>query len=101
VNHDRIVSSSWVRKATIGRFFTYAHPRITSNTVFGSDNIMPTSITAGFRAIAVDPRGLGHSSLPEEGYDTGRLEADLHGLMQPLGPARRIKCDKLDLMTSV
>jgi pimeloyl-ACP methyl ester carboxylesterase len=50
--------------------------------------IMPT-FTSGFRAIAVDPRGLDHSSDRNKG-DTGRVAADLHALMRRLGADRRL-----------
>jgi pimeloyl-ACP methyl ester carboxylesterase len=51
-------------------------------------HIMPALATAGFRAIAVDPRGVGYSGRPEQGYDTGRVAADLHALMRRLGHER-------------
>jgi len=51
-------------------------------------HIMPALAAAGFRAIAVDPRGLGQSSRPVGGYDTGRVATDLHALMGRLGHER-------------
>jgi pimeloyl-ACP methyl ester carboxylesterase len=50
--------------------------------------MLPAIAAAGFRAIAVDPRGLGQSSRPADGYDTGRVAADLHALMTVLGHER-------------
>jgi pimeloyl-ACP methyl ester carboxylesterase len=38
--------------------------------------------------IAADLRGMGQSSRPLAGYDTGQLGRDLHGLMQQLGHAK-------------
>lgn len=43
---------------------------------------------AGFRAVAVDPRGIGHSGRPAGGYDMARVAADLHELMHQLGHER-------------
>jgi pimeloyl-ACP methyl ester carboxylesterase len=51
-------------------------------------NVMPALADAGFHVIAVDPRGMGHSSRPAGGYDTGQLARDLHALMQQLGHQR-------------
>jgi pimeloyl-ACP methyl ester carboxylesterase len=51
-------------------------------------HVMPALAAAGFRAIAVEPRGIGQSSRPAGGYDTGRAAADLHALMGRLGHAR-------------
>lgn len=51
-------------------------------------HIMSALATAGFRAIAVDPRGIGHSDRPAWGYDTGRVAADLHDVMRQLGHER-------------
>jgi pimeloyl-ACP methyl ester carboxylesterase len=49
---------------------------------------MPALTAAGFRVIAVDPRGIGQSSRPANGYDMGRVAADLHYLMHQLGHER-------------
>jgi pimeloyl-ACP methyl ester carboxylesterase len=41
-----------------------------------------------YEVIAPDLRGLGESSIPESGYDTGTVAADLHALLAELGHAR-------------
>ncbi|WP_394830559.1 alpha/beta hydrolase [Pendulispora rubella] len=51
-------------------------------------DVMPALVRAGFHVVAVDPRGMGESSRPANGYDTGRVAADLHGLMRQLGHER-------------
>ncbi|HEY0687306.1 MAG TPA: alpha/beta hydrolase [Steroidobacter sp.] len=51
-------------------------------------SVMPALADQGFRVIAVDPRGMGHSSRTAAGYDTGQLARDLHSLMQQLGHQR-------------
>lgn len=51
-------------------------------------HIMTALAGAGFRVIAADPRGIGQSGRPADGYDTGRAAADLHGLMRKLGHER-------------
>lgn len=48
-------------------------------------DVMPGLVKAGFQVIAVDPRGMGESSRPSGGYDTGTVAADLNGLMNHLG----------------
>ncbi|WP_394825213.1 alpha/beta fold hydrolase [Pendulispora albinea] len=48
-------------------------------------HVMRALAKVGYRAIAVDLRGLGQSSRPTTGYDTGRVAADLHHLMRKLG----------------
>jgi pimeloyl-ACP methyl ester carboxylesterase len=50
--------------------------------------VMPALADAGFQVIVADPRGMGHSSRPASGYDTGQAAQDLHGLMQHLGHKR-------------
>src|SRR5581483_2945755 len=49
---------------------------------------MPALANAGFHVVAVDLRGMGQSSHPLSGYDTGQLALDLNGLMQQLGYSR-------------
>ena len=46
--------------------------------------VMP-GLARHHRVIAVDPRGVGLSDQPQEGYDTGALAADLVRLMAKLG----------------
>jgi pimeloyl-ACP methyl ester carboxylesterase len=41
-----------------------------------------------FRVVAVDPRGVGLSDKPRDGYDTGTLAADVADLMTALGHRR-------------
>ncbi|HWL84338.1 MAG TPA: alpha/beta hydrolase, partial [Polyangiaceae bacterium] len=48
-------------------------------------DVMPALVKAGYHVVAVDPRGMGDSSRPPGGYDTGRVAGDLHGLMRKLG----------------
>jgi pimeloyl-ACP methyl ester carboxylesterase len=50
--------------------------------------VIPRLLDAGYRVVAVDPRGMGQSSWPEQGYDTGQLGEDLHGLMKSLDVSR-------------
>ncbi len=50
--------------------------------------VMPALADAGFKVIAVDPRGMGHSSRTAGGYDTAQLAKDLHALMRKLGHQR-------------
>ncbi len=49
---------------------------------------MPVLVREGFLVIAVDPRGMGESDRPLDGYDTGRAAEDLNGLMICLGHRR-------------
>jgi len=51
-------------------------------------DVMPALVGAGFHVVVVDPRGMGDSSRPANGYDTGRVAADLHGMMRQLGHER-------------
>lgn len=46
--------------------------------------VMPT-LAKSFTVIAVDPRGVGLSDKPTDGYDSGTLGNDLFGLMTVLG----------------
>jgi pimeloyl-ACP methyl ester carboxylesterase len=48
-------------------------------------HVMTALAENGFRAIAVDPVGTGHSARPENGYDTGAAARALHQLMSELG----------------
>ncbi|WP_421109917.1 alpha/beta fold hydrolase [Streptomyces sp. NEAU-S77] len=41
-----------------------------------------------FRIVAVDPRGVGPSDKPRDGYDTGTVAAELVALMRALGHER-------------
>jgi len=47
--------------------------------------VMPKLVAAGYRVVAVDPRGMGDSDHPVDGYDLGTLASDIHGLAEGLG----------------
>lgn len=47
--------------------------------------VMLRLVAEGYRVVAVDPRGMGDSSHPLEGYDLTTLAADMHGLVDSLG----------------
>ncbi|MEV4576619.1 alpha/beta hydrolase [Nonomuraea jabiensis] len=49
--------------------------------------LMP-ALAADFQVVAVDPRGVGLSDKPQDGYDTGTLAADMVALMAALGHQR-------------
>ncbi|WP_307795360.1 alpha/beta fold hydrolase [Actinacidiphila acididurans] len=49
--------------------------------------VMP-ELARDFRVVAVDPRGVGLSDKPEDGYDTGTLAGDMAALMTALGHDR-------------
>lgn len=49
--------------------------------------VMP-ALARDFKVIAVDPRGVGLSEKPEDGYDTGTLADDMAALMAELGHDR-------------
>jgi hypothetical protein len=51
-------------------------------------HVLPALAAQGFKAIAVDPPGLGDSDRPEHGYDTGNVARLLHALMAQLGHER-------------
>lgn len=51
-------------------------------------SVIPSLLDAGFHVVAVDPRGMGHSSRPMSGYDTGGVAQELNTLMQRLGHRR-------------
>lgn len=48
------------------------------------DRITPALEQAGFRVVAYDRRGFGHSGQPEGGYDYDTFAADLHDLLTRL-----------------
>lgn len=56
-------------------------------TAYTWHKIMP-ELAKHFTVIAVDPRGLGDSNRPLDGYDTDNVARDLHELMQGLGHTR-------------
>lgn len=47
-------------------------------------HVMPGLAAAGRRVIAVDPRGLGDSDKPEQGYDLASVARDMHQLAELL-----------------
>jgi pimeloyl-ACP methyl ester carboxylesterase len=47
--------------------------------------VMPQLVDAGYRVIAVDPRGMGESDAPIGSYDVGTVAAELHALAQTIG----------------
>ena len=47
-------------------------------------HVMPLFAAAGFRVIAVDYRGAGHSSKPASGYDKHTMAKDIHALLAEL-----------------
>lgn len=47
--------------------------------------VMPKLVAGGHRVVAIDPRGMGDSDRPVDGYDLGTLAADIHGLVETLG----------------
>ncbi|MFF7244927.1 alpha/beta fold hydrolase [Embleya sp. NPDC008237] len=49
--------------------------------------LMP-ALARDFHVVAVDPRGVGLSDKPDDGYDTGTLARDLVALMDTLGHGR-------------
>ncbi|MFE3549216.1 alpha/beta fold hydrolase [Streptomyces kronopolitis] len=49
--------------------------------------VMP-ALARDFRVVAVDPRGVGLSDKPRDGYDTGTLARDAVALMEALGHRR-------------
>ncbi|MFI0779817.1 alpha/beta fold hydrolase [Streptomyces sp. NPDC021212] len=50
-------------------------------------HVMPR-LAEHFRVVAVDPRGVGPSDKPRDGYDTGTVAAELVALMRALGHER-------------
>ena len=48
------------------------------------ENQVPALVDAGYRVVAYDRRGFGHSSQPWGGYDYDTLAADLHALLEHL-----------------
>lgn len=57
-------------------------------TWFTWRHVMQALAAAGFKAIAVDPPGIGDSDKPIGGYDTGSVAATLHQTMLQLGHER-------------
>jgi pimeloyl-ACP methyl ester carboxylesterase len=51
-------------------------------------HVMAALAKEGFQAIAVDPRGIGHSDRPHAGYDMKQAADDVHLVMATLGHAR-------------
>lgn len=47
--------------------------------------VMPQLVEAGHRVIALDPRGMGESDAPAEGYDLASVAAELHHFAQTIG----------------
>jgi pimeloyl-ACP methyl ester carboxylesterase len=47
--------------------------------------VMPRLVAAGYRVIAVDPRGMGDSDRPAHGYDLGTVAAEIHRFVETLG----------------
>lgn len=47
--------------------------------------VMPELVDAGYRVIAVDPRGMGESDAPIGDYDLGTVAAELHAFAQTIG----------------
>jgi pimeloyl-ACP methyl ester carboxylesterase len=53
-------------------------------TSYAWRHVAPLLARAGYRAIAVDLRGFGHSSKPPDGYDKKTVARDLHELLDSL-----------------
>lgn len=51
-------------------------------------SVIPALLDAGFRVVAVDPRGMGPSDRPNSGYDTGKVGTELDVLMRQIGLPR-------------
>lgn len=47
--------------------------------------VMPQLVDAGYRVIAIDPRGMGESDAPQGGYDLGSVAAELHQFAKSIG----------------
>jgi pimeloyl-ACP methyl ester carboxylesterase len=47
--------------------------------------VMPRLVAAGYRVIAVDPRGMGDSDRPAQGYDLGTVAGEIHRFVETLG----------------
>src|SRR5438105_2634060 len=43
--------------------------------------VIPPLVESGFRVVAPDYRGAGHSSRPSSGYDKGTMASDIHHLL--------------------
>jgi pimeloyl-ACP methyl ester carboxylesterase len=57
-------------------------------TWFAWRHVVLLLVAAQRRVIVVDPRGLGESEKPEQGYDLDTVAADVHGLIAELGLCR-------------
>ena len=55
--------------------------------------IMPALAAAGHRVIALDPRGMGDSDRPQNGYDMKTVVAEIHAFVSQLGLADGKKLD--------
>jgi pimeloyl-ACP methyl ester carboxylesterase len=47
--------------------------------------VMPRLVAGGYSVVAVDPRGMGDSDHPLQGYDLATVAADIHFLAEALG----------------
>lgn len=47
--------------------------------------VMPQLLSAGYRVVAIDPRGMGESDAPVGGYDPGVVASEIHSLAGALG----------------
>ncbi|HEV3423947.1 MAG TPA: alpha/beta fold hydrolase [Paraburkholderia sp.] len=57
---------------------------------------MPALAASGYRVIALDPRGMGDSDHPQDGYDLKTVAADVHGFVAALGLAKDGRLDVVD-----
>jgi len=51
-------------------------------TWWGWHQVIPQLVNAGFRVVAPDYRGAGHSSRPQSGYDKRTMAGDIHQLLR-------------------
>ena len=51
-------------------------------TWWGWHHVIPQLVNAGFRVVAPDYRGAGHSSRPQGGYDKRTMAGDIHQLLR-------------------
>ncbi|TXM96930.1 alpha/beta hydrolase [Methylobacterium sp. WL64] len=47
--------------------------------------IMPQLVASGHRVVVLDPRGVGDSDRPTDGYDLKTLATDIHGFVETIG----------------
>jgi pimeloyl-ACP methyl ester carboxylesterase len=47
--------------------------------------VMPQLVEAGYRVVAVDPRGMGESDAPSGNYDLGTVSTELHHFARTIG----------------